>query len=85
MKVNVEGIAPNLKGKVVEIVESISPVKFTHLPNEGNMMQLVFEVEDGDVDMYIGLIKRAIMTSELGTMTVFRVVPNGALYYEKGR
>lgn len=82
MKINVEGIAPRFKDRIIEIVEGIDTLKCIYLPKENTMpTTLVFEVEGEDLDDSIDIMKGAIKKSDIGRIINFRVIPSGELYY----
>lgn len=78
MKMNVEGIAPFAKDRVIAIVEGIQTPAFRYLPNEKvNFSTLVFETDSEEAEAAKAAVKKAIKSSELGKLIVFRVVPAG--------
>jgi len=80
MKINVEGISPRNKEEVIKVVEAISTLNPRYLPEETSLpTTLVFEVEVGEVDKCLQVIKAAIKSSDIGRILMFRVIPNGEL------
>lgn len=78
MKINVEGIAPFAKDQVIAIVEGIQTPTFRYLPDEKvTFSTLVFETDAEDEETVKAVVKKAIKSSELGKMIIFRVIPRG--------
>ena len=79
MLVDVDGVNPAFKDKVVAIVEGLSdPMSFKLTDNKGTSPQsLVFECTEEDPDKVVPFLKGALKHSELGSIMMFRVTPHG--------
>ena len=79
MLVDVDGVNPAFKAKVIEIVEGIAePMTFKLTDNKGTSPQsLVFECSEEDPDKVVPFLKGALKRSELGNIMMFRVTPHG--------
>ena len=79
MLVDVDGVNPAFKAKVIEIVEGIAePMTFKLTDNKGTSPQsLVFECTEEDPDKVVPFLKGVLKKSELGSIMMFRVTPHG--------
>ena len=79
MLVDVDGVNPMFKDKVIELVEGIEePMSFKLSPEKGTSPQsLVFECTEEDPDKVVPFLKGFIKKSELGAVMMFRVTPHG--------
>ena len=79
MLVDVDGVNPAFKTKVIEIVEGIAdPMTFKLTNEKGTSPQsLVFECTEEDPDKVVPFLKGFIKKSELGAVMMFRVTPHG--------
>ena len=79
MLVDVDGVNPAFKARVIEIVEGIAePMTFTLTDNKGTSPQsLVFECSEEDPDKVVPFLKGTLKRSELGSIMMFRVTPHG--------
>ena len=79
MLVDVDGVNPMFKDKVIELVEGIEdPMTFKLSPEKGTSPQsLVFECTEEDPDKVVPFLKGFIKESELGAVMMFRVTPHG--------
>ena len=79
MLVDVDGVNPMFKDKVIELVEGIEdPMTFKLSPEKGTSPQsLVFECTEEDPDKVVPFLKGFIKKSELGAVMMFRVTPHG--------
>lgn len=79
MLVDVDGVNPAFKSKVIEIVEGITePMGFKLTNEKGTSPQsLVFECTEEDPDKVVPFLKGTLKKSELGPIMMFRVTPHG--------
>ena len=79
MLVDVDGVNPAFKDKVIALVEGIEePMTFKLSPEKGTSPQsLVFECSEEDPDTVVPFLKGFIKRSELGSIMMFRVTPHG--------
>ena len=79
MLVDVDGINPAFKAKVIEIVEGIAePMTFKLTTEKGTSPQsLVFDCTEEDPDKVVPFLKGTLKKSELGNIMLFRVTPHG--------
>ena len=79
MLVDVDGVNPMFRDKVIELVEGIEdPMTFKLSPEKGTSPQsLVFECSEEDPDKVVPFLKGFIKKSELGAVMMFRVTPHG--------
>lgn len=79
MLVDVDGVNPAFKNKVIEIVEGIQePMTFTLSTEKGTAPQsIVFECSEEDPDKVVPFLKGTLKRSELGNIMMFRVTPHG--------
>ena len=79
MLVDVDGVNPAFKNRVIEIVEGIAePMTFKLTTEKGTSPQsLVFECTEEDPDKVVPFLKGTLKKSELGNITMFRVTPHG--------
>ena len=79
MLVDVDGVNPAFKNRVVEIVEGLTePMSFTLTTEKGTSPQsLEFECTEEDPDKVVPFLKGALKHSELGNIMMFRVTPHG--------
>ena len=79
MLVDVDGVNPAFKNRVIEIVEGLTdPMSFKLTDNKGTSPQsLVFECTEEDPDKVVPFLKGALKRSELGSIMMFRVTPHG--------
>ena len=79
MLVDVDGVNPAFKDKVIALVEGIEePMTFKLSPEKGTSPQsLVFECSEEDPDKVVPFLKGFIKRSELGSIMMFRVTPHG--------
>ena len=79
MLVDVDGVNPAFRAKVIEIVEGITePMTFKLSSEKGTSPQsLVFECTEEDPDKVVPFLKGFIKRSELGAIMMFRVTPHG--------
>ena len=79
MLVDIDGVNPAFKAKVIEIVEGIAdPMTFKLTNEKGTSPQaLVFECTEEDPDKVVPFLKGALKRSELGSIMMFRVTPHG--------
>jgi len=82
MKINVEGVNPIFKKKIIDTVEKIDGLNCRYLDGASSVITtVVFEVQSEDTDYCIATIKKAIKNTEEGKMMLFRVIPNGSIVY----
>ena len=79
MLVDVDGVNPAFKARVIEIVEGITePMTFKLSSEKGTSPQpVVFECSEEDPDKVVPFLKGFIKKSELGNIMLFRVTPHG--------
>lgn len=79
MLVDVDGVNPMFRDKVIELVEGIEdPMTFKLSSEKGTSPQsLVFECSEEDPDKVVPFLKGFIKRSELGAVMMFRVTPHG--------
>ena len=80
MLIDVNGVAPAFKDKVIEVIQGISePYTFTLTDKKGTGPQsMVFECDsDDDPKKVATFLKGAIKKSEVGAVMYFQVVPHG--------
>ena len=79
MLVDVDGVNPAFKQKVIEIVEGIAePMTFKLTAEKGTSPQsIVFECSEEDPDKVVPFLKGTLKKSELGNVMLFRVTPHG--------
>lgn len=79
MLVDVDGVNPAFKAKVIEIVEGIAePMTFKLTTEKGTSPQsLVFDCTEEDPDKVVPFLKGTLKKSELGNIMLFRVTPHG--------
>ena len=79
MLVDVDGVNPAFKAKVIEIVEGIAePMTFKLTTEKGTSPQsLVFDCTEDDPDKVVPFLKGTLKKSELGNIMLFRVTPHG--------
>ena len=79
MLVDVDGVNPAFKAKVITIVEGLTdPMSFKLTNEKGTSPQsLVFECTEEDPDKVVPFLKGALKRSELGSIMMFRVTPHG--------
>lgn len=79
MLVDVDGVNPAFKDKVIALVEGIAePMTFKLSTERGTSPQsLVFECSEEDPDKVVPFLKGFIKKSELGPIMMFRVTPHG--------
>jgi len=83
MLLDVDGINPAFKDKLIEVVEGIAEPKFTLKELPGTRpTTCVFEVDDSyDVDDMVPFLKGAIKKSAVGAIMMFRVTPHGQVMW----
>ena len=79
MLVDVDGVNPMFRDKLIELVEGITePMTFKLSSEKGTSPQsVVFECSEEDPDEVVPFLKGFIKKSELGTIMMFRVTPHG--------
>ena len=79
MLVDIDGVNPAFRDKVIELVEGISEPMTFKLTNEKGTSQfsLVFDCSEEDPDKVVPFLKGYIKKSELGNIMMFRVTPHG--------
>ena len=79
MLVDVDGVNPAFRDKVIAMVEGITePMTFKLSSEKGNAPQsVVFECSEDDPDKVVPFLKSYIKRSELGNIMMFRVTPHG--------
>jgi len=79
MLVDVDGVNPTFRDKVITMVEAIAePMTFKLTGEKGTSPQsLVFECSEEDPDKVVPFLKGVIKKSELGSIMMFRVTPHG--------
>ena len=79
MLIDVDGVNPAFRAKVIDIVQGLSdPMSFTPTTEKGTSPQsLVFECTEEDPDKVVPFLKGALKRSELGSIMMFRVTPHG--------
>lgn len=79
MLVDVDGVNPMFRDKLIGIVEGITePMTFKLSSEKGTSPQsVVFECSEEDPDTVVPFLKGYIKKSELGTIMMFRVTPHG--------
>lgn len=79
MLVDVDGVNPAFRAKVIEIVEGIAgPMTFKLSDVKGTAAQsVVFECTEEDPDKVVPFLKSTLKRSELGNIMMFRVTPHG--------
>ena len=79
MLVDVDGVNPAFRAKVIEIVEGIAePMTFKLSDVKGIAVQsVVFECTEEDPDKVVPFLKSTLKRSELGNIMMFRVTPHG--------
>ena len=83
MLLDVDGVNPAFKDKLIAVVEGIESPKFTRKEVPGTRpTTCVFEVDDSyDVDDMVPLLKSSIKHSEVGAIMMFRVTPHGQVMW----
>ena len=79
MLVDVDGVNPAFRDKVITMVEGITePMTFKLSSEKGVSPQsVVFECSEEDPDKVVPFLKGFIKKSELGNIMMFRVTPHG--------
>ena len=79
MLVDVDGVNPAFRDKVISLVEGITePMTFKLSSEKGTSPQsVVFECSEEDPDKVVPFLKSFIKRSELGNIMLFRVTPHG--------
>ncbi|MBR3235601.1 MAG: hypothetical protein IKG11_08295 [Atopobiaceae bacterium] len=79
MLVDVDGVNPAFREKVITIVEGLDgDMTFKLTDNKGTSPQsLVFECTEEDPDKVVPYLKGVLKKSELGAIMMFRVTPHG--------
>ncbi|MDO5118736.1 MAG: hypothetical protein Q4D48_01520 [Coriobacteriales bacterium] len=79
MLVDVDGVNPAFRTRVIEIVEGISePMTFKLTDTKGTSPQsIVFESSEEDPDKVVPFLKSTLKRSDLGSIMMFRVTPHG--------
>ncbi len=79
MLVDVDGVNPAFRARVIEIVEGISePMTFKLTDTKGTSPQsIVFESSEEDPDKVVPFLKSTLKRSDLGSIMMFRVTPHG--------
>ena len=79
MLVDVDGVNPAFRDKVITMVEGITePMTFKLSSEKGVSPQsVVFECSEEDPDKVVPFLKGFIKKSELGNVMMFRVTPHG--------
>ena len=79
MLVDVDGVNPTFKDKVIALVEgSTEPMTFKLSSEKRTSPQsVVFECSEEDPDKVVPFLKSFIKRSELGNIMMFRVTPHG--------
>jgi hypothetical protein len=79
MLVDVDGVNPAFREKVIAMVEGITePMTFKLSSEKGVSPQsVVFECSEEDPDKVVPFLKGYIKRSELGNIMMFRVTPHG--------
>jgi hypothetical protein len=79
MLVDVDGVNPAFRTRVIEIVEGISePMTFKLTDTKGTSLQsIVFESSEEDPDKVVPFLKSTLKRSDLGSIMMFRVTPHG--------
>ena len=79
MLVDVDGVNPAFRDKVIAMVEGITePMTFKLSTEKGNAAQsVVFECSEEDPDKVVPFLKSYIKRSELGNIMMFNVAPFG--------
>lgn len=83
MLVDVDGVNPAFRDKVIAMVEGITePMTFKLSTEKGNAAQsVVFECSEEDPDKVVPFLKGTLKRSELGAIMMFRVTPHGQVMW----